>query len=67
MIEHLGANWLPAAAARPLAEQIRAHAIRLYEYAAAVTERAGIILADTKFEFGRPLGDADEPATRACS
>ncbi len=59
MIEHLGANWLPAATARPVAEQVRAHAIRLYEYAAAVTERVGIILADTKFEFGRPLGDAD--------
>ena len=26
--------------------------IALYEHAAAVTERAGILLADTKFEFG---------------
>ncbi len=56
MIEHLESNWLPTAAARPIAEQIRAQSIRLYQYAAAVTERGGIILADTKFEFGRPLG-----------
>lgn len=35
-----------------LAERVREVALRLYGYAAAVTERAGILLADTKFEFG---------------
>jgi phosphoribosylaminoimidazole-succinocarboxamide synthase len=35
-----------------LAEQVREIALHLYGYAAAVTERAGILLADTKFEFG---------------
>jgi phosphoribosylaminoimidazole-succinocarboxamide synthase len=39
-------------AARSLAERVRDVAIRLYGYGAAVAERAGIILADTKFEFG---------------
>ena len=34
------------------AERVRDVALRLYGYAAAVTERAGILLADTKFEFG---------------
>jgi phosphoribosylaminoimidazole-succinocarboxamide synthase len=35
------------------AERIRDAALRLYGYAAAVTARAGILLADTKFEFGK--------------
>ena len=35
-----------------LSERIRAIAIRLYEHAAAVTAPTGILLADTKFEFG---------------
>jgi phosphoribosylaminoimidazole-succinocarboxamide synthase len=35
-----------------LAERVRDVALRLYGYASAVTERAGILLADTKFEFG---------------
>ena len=34
------------------AEEVRNAAMAIYRYAAAVTERAGIILADTKFEFG---------------
>jgi phosphoribosylaminoimidazole-succinocarboxamide synthase len=35
-----------------LSEQVRDIALRLYGYAAAVSARAGILLADTKFEFG---------------
>jgi len=35
-----------------LAERLRTVALRLYGHAAAVTERAGILLADTKLEFG---------------
>jgi phosphoribosylaminoimidazole-succinocarboxamide synthase len=57
MIEHLATTWSlspDAAAAGPVAEAIRDHSLRLYGYAAAVAERAGILLADTKFEFGTP-------------
>ncbi len=39
-------------AAGRLAEQVRDAALALYRYGAAVAERAGILLADTKFEFG---------------
>jgi phosphoribosylaminoimidazole-succinocarboxamide synthase len=35
-----------------LAERVRSLAISLYTHAAAVAERVGILLADTKFEFG---------------
>jgi phosphoribosylaminoimidazole-succinocarboxamide synthase len=35
-----------------LAERVRDLSIRLYRYGAAVCDRAGIILADTKYEFG---------------
>ncbi|MEY4412918.1 MAG: hypothetical protein RIQ53_211 [Pseudomonadota bacterium] len=37
---------------RPLAEQVRTTAIRLYSEAAAYALTRGIIIADTKFEFG---------------
>jgi phosphoribosylaminoimidazole-succinocarboxamide synthase len=41
-----------------VAERVRDTALRLYGYAAAVTARVGILLADTKFEFGlRPGTD----------
>ncbi|MEA2538163.1 MAG: phosphoribosylaminoimidazole-succinocarboxamide synthase [Chloroflexota bacterium] len=36
-----------------LAERVRATALTLYRHGAAVAEAAGILLADTKFEFGR--------------
>jgi phosphoribosylaminoimidazole-succinocarboxamide synthase len=35
-----------------VAERVRDLALQLYRYAAVVTEGAGILLADTKFEFG---------------
>ena len=35
-----------------LAERVRSIALALYGYGAAVVARAGIVLADTKFEFG---------------
>ncbi len=35
-----------------LAERVRDLSLRLYRYGAAVCERAGILLADTKYEFG---------------
>jgi phosphoribosylaminoimidazole-succinocarboxamide synthase len=43
----------------PLAEKVRHVALRLYEFGAATCERAGILLADTKFEFGVWPGDED--------
>jgi phosphoribosylaminoimidazole-succinocarboxamide synthase len=53
MVDHLAAvAWLPAAVAGPVAEAIRDHSLRLYRYGSAVAARAGILLADTKFEFG---------------
>jgi len=36
----------------PLAEQVRAATLRLYRFAAAFAAERGMILADTKFEFG---------------
>ncbi|MHB8458987.1 MAG: phosphoribosylaminoimidazolesuccinocarboxamide synthase [Candidatus Limnocylindrales bacterium] len=39
-------------AAGELAERVRATAIALYRRTAAVAERGGIVVADTKFEFG---------------
>ena len=41
-----------------LADRIRDIALRLYGFGAGICERAGIILADTKFEFG--LADGGE-------
>jgi phosphoribosylaminoimidazole-succinocarboxamide synthase len=43
----------------PLAAKVREVALRLYEHGAGVCERAGIILADTKFEFGVWPGPQD--------
>jgi phosphoribosylaminoimidazole-succinocarboxamide synthase len=61
MIEHIGRNWIvPPEFAGPVAEVIRDHAIALYRYATAIAARGGILLADTKFEFGVGLGPALE-------
>jgi phosphoribosylaminoimidazole-succinocarboxamide synthase len=43
----------------PLAEKVRHAALRLYAHGAERCERAGILLADTKFEFGVWPGPAD--------
>ncbi|HYL41226.1 MAG TPA: phosphoribosylaminoimidazolesuccinocarboxamide synthase [Candidatus Binatus sp.] len=62
MIRHLEtpqpeAQWTPlrATSAGAIAERVRDLALRLYGYGAAVAARRGIVLADTKFEFGLPL------------
>ena len=53
MVEHIGRRLLGTTGLRGrLAEAIRDRALRLYGYASAVAERRGILLADTKFEFG---------------
>ena len=62
MIDHLAtASIVPAELAGGVAEAIRGHAIRLYRYGAAIAARAGILLADTKFEFGFGFGDEGDP------
>lgn len=53
MVRHIGRD--PAfgpSIAGPIAETVRTRAIALYRYASAVVARGGILLADTKFEFG---------------
>jgi phosphoribosylaminoimidazole-succinocarboxamide synthase len=42
-----------------LADKVRSAALRLYEFGATRCDGAGIILADTKFEFGVWPGDED--------
>jgi phosphoribosylaminoimidazole-succinocarboxamide synthase len=56
MIEHLGGSFggLTMFTA-PLAEAIRDRTLQLYRYGAAIAARHGVILADTKFEFGLPM------------
>jgi phosphoribosylaminoimidazole-succinocarboxamide synthase len=61
MIEHMTAWWPGTPAIAALAEAIRDRALRLYRYGAAVAERRGILLADTKFEFGM-VGEPMPPA-----
>ena len=50
--ENISFDEMVAIVGRPLAERARDLAIALYTFAAERAERAGIILADTKFEFG---------------
>jgi phosphoribosylaminoimidazole-succinocarboxamide synthase len=61
MVEHLAARHPESAwpgfggRAGELGERVRDLALRLYGYGAAVAARRGIVLADTKFEFGIPM------------
>jgi len=45
-----------------LAARVRDISLRLYGYAAAIAERKGLILADTKFEFGLASSGDGEPS-----
>ena len=57
MVEHITRHGMfDGGFAGPIAEVVRDRAIALYRYAAAIAARAGILLADTKFEFGIGLG-----------
>lgn len=40
----------------PVADELEALSLRLFEYGTAIAAEAGLILADTKFEFGRHDG-----------
>jgi phosphoribosylaminoimidazole-succinocarboxamide synthase len=57
MIEHISRHdgFAPERAGA-IAEVVRERAIALYRYAAAIAARSGILLADTKFEFGLGAG-----------
>ena len=55
--ENVDFDHVVAAIGAELAERVRAISIRLYEEAAAYAAQRGIIIADTKFEFGL---DADD-------
>jgi phosphoribosylaminoimidazole-succinocarboxamide synthase len=46
---------LPRDLAAEILEAVRDASLKLYRYGAAVAAKAGIILADTKFEFGFPI------------
>jgi phosphoribosylaminoimidazole-succinocarboxamide synthase len=50
--ENIDFATMVASVGLDLAERVRDHALALYRHAAAATEHAGILLADTKFEFG---------------
>ncbi|HUJ86727.1 MAG TPA: phosphoribosylaminoimidazolesuccinocarboxamide synthase [Burkholderiales bacterium] len=50
--ENISFEQVVALIGRPLAEQVRAVSIRLYKEAADYAAGRGIIIADTKFEFG---------------
>ncbi len=54
MIEHVAAWWLGGDVDRAgtLAETVRDRALRLYDHASALASDRGILIADTKFEFG---------------
>ncbi len=58
--ENISFDQAAAQIGRPLAEAVRTVAIRLYQEAAAFALTKGIIIADTKFEFGL---DADGTLT----
>ena len=56
--ENVAFDAMAASIGGPLAERVRSAALELYGAAAAIAARAGILIADTKFEFGlRPGTD----------
>lgn len=54
--ENISFDEAAARIGRPLAERVRAISIELYRHASGYAEPRGILLADTKFEFG-VIGD----------
>ena len=51
--ENIGFEDMARIVGVTLAERVRATALTLYRHGASVAEAAGILLADTKFEFGQ--------------
>jgi phosphoribosylaminoimidazole-succinocarboxamide synthase len=57
MVRHIGERFpVPAEQAGRLAEVVRERALAIYRYASAIAARNGILIADTKFEFGLATG-----------
>jgi phosphoribosylaminoimidazole-succinocarboxamide synthase len=64
--ENISFDRMVSLAGRELSEQLRELSIKVYQTAADYAETRGIIIADTKFEFGRTPGGlvlADEVLT----
>ncbi|HUI83447.1 MAG TPA: phosphoribosylaminoimidazolesuccinocarboxamide synthase [Candidatus Binatia bacterium] len=64
--ENISFEHMVRLAGRELSQQLRDLSLRIYRTAAAYAEQRGIIIADTKFEFGRTPGGlvlADEVLT----
>jgi phosphoribosylaminoimidazole-succinocarboxamide synthase len=56
--QNIGFDAMVELVSGPVAEQVRDVALRLYARGAEIAEKAGILLADTKFEFGLlPAGE----------
>jgi phosphoribosylaminoimidazole-succinocarboxamide synthase len=53
--ENIGFDAMVELVGGPLSEQVRDIALRLYSRGAAIAEKAGILLADTKFELGTAI------------
>ena len=69
--ENISFEQVTAQIGAPLAQQVRATALALYQYAADYARARGIIIADTKFEFGLTASGEltlmDEALTPDCS
>lgn len=50
--ENIGFDAVVAAIGGPLAEMVRAATLRIYDFASRFAEARGILIADTKLEFG---------------
>ena len=57
--ENIGFDAMVELVGGPLSEQVRDIALALYRRGAAIAEKAGIILADTKYELGTALDTGD--------
>ncbi len=55
--ENISFDQMVAAIGRPTAEQLRDRSLKIYEQAADFARTKGIIIADTKFEFGTRDGE----------
>jgi phosphoribosylaminoimidazole-succinocarboxamide synthase len=53
--QNIGFDALVELVGAPMAERVRDVALRLYSRGAVIAEKAGILLADTKFELGTAL------------
>src|SRR5664280_2734590 len=60
--ENIGFDAMVALVGGELAERVREVALRLYARGSEIAERAGILLADTKFEMGVVAPEGDQVA-----